>query len=73
MKRRANARAIFEGYCESKLDKEEPSYAEMYNKETIIERTWESVLLLARTIEGRIGDKPKAGGLSHLFLCRKLH
>ncbi|EMC98256.1 hypothetical protein BAUCODRAFT_23062 [Baudoinia panamericana UAMH 10762] len=62
-KRRETARVIFEGYCEQVLGRDGLAPTEMYNKETIIERTYETIMLLAVTAEGKIGAKPKAGVL----------
>jgi hypothetical protein len=65
-RRRANARQIFEAYCQVQLGEGEHTPEQMWNKSTINERTKDVIFLYASTATGKIGEKPKAGVLFQL-------
>ena len=57
-KLRASARALYEQYCEAILGRDDLTVAEMYDIDTITERTCNLLYQMAAMAVGRIGKKP---------------
>ena len=67
IKRRANARLLFEAYVKvTYIPAIEPTEGQIWNLDTIIERTKDVIFTYASVAQGQIGDKPKAGVLFQL-------
>jgi hypothetical protein len=67
IKRCANAKMLFEAYAKvTYFPDTEPTETQIWNLDTINERTKDVIMTCASVSQGQIGDKPKAGVLFQL-------